>query len=93
MAEQARARLVIRGVVQGVGYRYFARKTAEALGLAGQVRNCPDGAVEVVVEGDRPAVVAFIEETRIGPRYAVVERVDVDWQTPEGDVDGFRYVF
>jgi acylphosphatase len=93
MADQARARLVIRGVVQGVGFRYFVRRAAEALGLAGYVRNRPDGTVEVVVEGDRPAVTAFIDEIRIGPRHAAVERVDLDWETPEGDVDGFNYVF
>jgi acylphosphatase len=93
MADQVRVRLAVRGLVQGVGYRYFARRAAEALDLSGYVRNRPDGVVEVVAEGARPAVMAFIDEIGVGPRHAVVERVDLAWEAPTGDLNGFNYVF
>jgi acylphosphatase len=93
MAELVRVRVRVSGVVQGVGYRYFARKTGAALGLAGSVRNLPDGSVEVVGQGDKQAVNAFLSELRIGPRYASIERVDIEWGEPDSDLRGFDYAF
>jgi acylphosphatase len=93
MPDEMRARLSIRGVVQGVGYRYFVRRTAEALGISGYVRNRFDGSVEVVAEGDEPALSAFIDDLRVGPRYASVERVGVEWQEATGEFRGFNYTF
>jgi acylphosphatase len=93
MAELVRARVRVSGVVQGVGYRYFARKAGVAFGLAGSVRNLPDGSVEVVAQGDKQAVNALLSELRIGPRYASIERVDVQWEEPESDLRGFDYAF
>jgi acylphosphatase len=93
MADQVRARLVIRGVVQGVGYRYFVRKTAVHLGIGGLVRNRFDGSVEVVVEGDRAAIAALIAALKEGPRFASVERVDVEWQEATGEFKDFEYAF
>jgi acylphosphatase len=93
VAEEVRARIRITGVVQGVGYRYFVRNTATALGLAGYVRNRSDGSVEIVVEGPRPAVNGFIGELRIGPRFASVEGMDVAWEDPQQDFRGFDYAF
>lgn len=93
MADQARARLVVKGVVQGVGYRYFVRKAAVDLGVAGYVRNRFDGSVEVVAEGDRAKVSALIDHLRMGPRFASVEGVDVQWDDPTGEFRGFDYAF
>jgi acylphosphatase len=93
MADSARVRLRIWGVVQGVGYRYFVRKTAERLALAGHVRNRADGSVEVVAEGQRPAVEALMQDLRTGPRYASVDGMDVVWEEPRGDLAGFNYAF
>ena len=93
MADVVRATLRIRGVVQGVGYRYFVRRTATDLGVRGCVRNRFDGSVEVVAEGDPAAVRALIAEVRTGPRYASVEGVDVKWQDPTGEFSGFDYAF
>lgn len=91
MGELVRARVRVRGIVQGVGYRYFARTTAVALGLAGYVRNQPDGSVEVVAEGERAAINALITELRVGPRYASIESVNVQWEEPQRDFGGFDY--
>ncbi len=93
MGERARARIRVWGVVQGVGYRYFVRNVATSLGLGGYVRNIPDGSVEVVAEGDRSLIGALIEELKIGPRYAHVERVDVKWEEPKNEFRSFDYAF
>jgi acylphosphatase len=93
MTDQVRARLVIRGVVQGVGYRYFVRKTAIALGISGYVKNRFDGSVEVLAEGAGSRLGAFIDDLRVGPRFAAVEGVDVDWQDATGEYRGFDYAF
>ena len=93
MAELVRVRVRVSGVVQGVGYRYFARKAGAALGLSGSVRNLPDGSVEVVAQGERQAVNRLLGELRIGPRYASIERVDLKWEEPDNDLNGFDYAF
>lgn len=90
MASTDRAHLRIYGRVQGVFFRHQARQRAEALGLAGWVRNCPDGSVEAVVEGDQEAVAQFVRWTHRGPPGAHVERVDVEREAPEGSTQGFR---
>jgi len=81
----ARARVLVAGVVQGVFFRASARDTAVALGVSGWARNLPDGRVEAVFEGPRAAVERAIEWSRIGPPSAVVERVEVSWETPVGE--------
>lgn len=83
----------IRGVVQGVGYRYFVRRTATSMALSGYVRNRFDGSVEVVAEGERSILAAFADELRLGPRFASVESVDIEWQEAEGGLHGFDYAF
>ena len=68
---------IVRGRVQGVGYRYFARQRAEALSVAGFVRNLPDGSVEVHGEGKEAALAAFEADLRRGPSFGRVENADV----------------
>jgi acylphosphatase len=70
-------RLRITGRVQGVGYRFWAIRTAERLGLRGWVRNRSDGSVEALVTGTREAVAAMIEANRDGPPGAQVTEVAV----------------
>ncbi|GCD20913.1 acylphosphatase [Cellulomonas algicola] len=81
MAHVAR-RVVVHGVVQGVGYRWSAAREAARLGVAGWVRNRSDGAVEAVVEGDAEAVHEFVGWARQGPRGASVTSVDVTDEAP-----------
>jgi acylphosphatase len=69
-------RLRISGRVQGVGFRWFVREAARAAGLAGWVRNNPDGSVEVAVSGPFDAVTALRETLRQGPPGAHVSRVE-----------------
>jgi acylphosphatase len=66
-------RILVEGVVQGVGYREFTRRAALRLNVSGWVRNRSDGAVEALVRGSPTGVEALIAEMRKGPRLAVVE--------------------
>lgn len=81
----ATTRFVVRGRVQGVGYRYFALKEAEALGLTGFARNAADGSVEVVAEGNDDALRRFGERLREGPAFAAVEGVEASSIDERGD--------
>ncbi len=69
-------RWYISGQVQGVGYRYFAQKSAAALGLAGYARNLADGRVEVYASGAPEALSEFAARLRTGPRYSDVRGVE-----------------
>ena len=82
---------VVHGLVQGVGYRFFALNSAETIGVAGWVRNLPDGTVEAFAEGAPERLEAFAAQLRRGPRYSVVERLDEEDAEPAGNV-GFRQV-
>jgi acylphosphatase len=82
-------RYVVRGRVQGVGYRYFALKRAEELGLAGFARNLPDGSVEVLAEGDDELLSDFEAKLKQGPSFARVEGVERTESARRGD-SGFH---
>jgi len=72
----ARARFLVRGVVQGVGFRWFVRRAGLRLGLSGVARNLPDGAVEVFAEGAPEAIDELERELSRGPSASRVERVE-----------------
>jgi acylphosphatase len=81
----ARARIVVRGRVQGVFFRAETRDRARSLDLAGWVRNNPDGTVEAVFEGDRDRIDSMLTWCRRGPALAQVDAVDVEWEQPRND--------
>jgi acylphosphatase len=74
----------VHGLVQGVGFRFAIERAAEARGVAGRVRNRPDGSVEALFEGEPEAVEALVRFCEDGPRGAKVERLDVVEEDPEG---------
>ena len=84
-----RKRVIVHGRVQGVFFRDSTRRTAESRGVAGWVRNNPDGSVEAVFEGSDDAVAAMVRFAREGPRGATVEHAEVRDEEPEG-LNGFR---
>ena len=86
---QARVHLVVHGLVQGVGFRWFVARRADGLGLSGYVRNLYDGSVEAEAEGDRSLIEQFIKEVRIGPRSAQVRDLSLDWIEPLRRQSGF----
>ncbi len=82
--EVIRRRVVVRGNVQGVGFRYYANAEAARLGVAGFVRNLDDGSVEVEAEGESDAVSTFVDWARTGPPSASVESAEVTEREPAG---------
>jgi acylphosphatase len=83
-----RRRVVVRGHVQGVGFRYSVRRVAQQRDVAGWVANRADGTVEAVFEGEQDAVERLVELCREGPHGAQVESVDVTEEEPES-LSGF----
>lgn len=83
MAERKAVRVVVRGRVQGIGYRWFVTRAARRAGVAGWVRNRADGAVELVAAGSAEAVAALLEAVRTGPPGARVEHVDTTPTVPD----------
>lgn len=81
---------LLHGRVQGVGFRWWTRKTAERLGVVGTVKNLSDGSVEVMARAEEEAMERFATKLRTGPSMARVERVeDVTCTLPDG-IDAFR---
>lgn len=75
-----RVRVVIYGIVQGVGYRYSTYRKASQLGIMGWVRNKSDGNVEAVFEGTREKLEEMLSWCREGPSGAYVSKMDVQWE-------------
>jgi acylphosphatase len=85
-----RARVRVSGQVQGVFFRDSTRQKAEELGLAGWVRNMPDGQVEALFEGPPEKVEEIVSWCKEGPQRASVEKVDADFESAGGDLEGFE---
>ena len=83
------AELIVSGVVQGVGYRYYCFRKAKELGIIGQVSNQPNGSVRVWAEGDRSAIEALIVELKLGPPASNVSDVSIAWR----DITGEHFSF
>jgi acylphosphatase len=81
---------MVQGYVQGVGFRWFVARHAEARHLRGYVRNRGDGAVEIEAEGERESLEEFLGAVRTGPRSARVEDVLLEWVPPHRGESGFH---
>jgi len=81
--------VTVRGRVQGVGYRAFVADEADARSLEGWVRNCPDGSVELIAEGERAMLEELERWCRQGPPGAVVRQADMKWQDATNEFDAF----
>jgi len=86
---EARAEIIVNGLVQGVGYRYFVYREAQSLGLNGFVKNLYTGEVLTVVEGDKALIEELIKKIKIGPMHASVKNCFVEWQEPKNEFDDF----
>ena len=85
-----RLHIVVQGLVQGVGFRYFVYRHATKLGLAGWVRNLFNSDVEIEVEGERSLLESFLGEVKIGPRSAHVKDLKIEWQPYENKYAEFE---
>ena len=82
-------RIIVSGLVQGVGYRYYIYRQAVALGLTGYVANLPTGQVEIVASGEKGLIGEMVELARVGPRYASVSDVQLERIEPDHTYRGF----
>jgi acylphosphatase len=89
---EARAHIIVSGMVQGVGYRYFVERQARSLGLGGWVRNLPNREVEIQAQGDRSRIEILIQSLWTGNPYATVNNVQVNWLKVEGGLHDFEIV-
>lgn len=85
----SRLEAVVRGRVQGVGFRVYVRRAARGLGVTGWVANEPAGRVRCVAEGPREALERLRKVLRDGPPGAWVEDVEVTWLPATGEFDAF----
>lgn len=83
-------RLVVRGRVQGVGFRWFVHREARQRGVGGGVRNLRDGRVEVVAEGEEDILRELVERVQEGPLGSSVTGVDTTWEAPSGTCPTFE---
>jgi len=89
LAPEYRQRMVVMGMVQGVGFRYFTCRAAAKYSLAGYVRNLPDGDVEVDAEDKKKEVESFLNEVAKGPSYSRVLKVKSFIEQPTGQFRSF----
>ena len=92
-AQRASVCVLVSGVVQGVGFRFFVLREARRYQLGGYVRNLPSGKVEIEAEGDIGRLQDFLKEVRRGPLGAHVSAVDVSWGEAGGLLDRFEIRF
>lgn len=81
--------VLVRGYVQGIGFRYAARTFARALGISGWIINLPDGGVETYAEGEVHAIDRYINWLRKGPPGAIVNNIDISERAATGKYHQF----
>jgi len=90
---EVRAEIVVSGLVQGVGFRYFVMREAQKLGLKGFVKNLYTGEVLTVAEGEKAIVEELVQKLKVGPIHASVKSCKVDWQEPKNEFTDFEVTF
>lgn len=88
--DKRRVVISIYGQVQGVFFRSQARQKAEQLGITGHVENRTDGSVYIVAEGDYVKLQEFIRWNSEGPRFALIEKINVEWEKATGVFNKFE---
>lgn len=89
-SSNVRAEIIAKGLVQGVGFRYFVYRKAMSLGLTGYVKNQMDGTVLTVVEGGRSKIEILFNELRVGPMYADVRDIKISWTSYSSEFSSFE---
>jgi len=87
---QVRAEIIVNGLVQGVGFRYFVYREAKDLDLKGFAKNLYTGEVLTVAEGERALIEELIKKLKVGPMHASVKNYRVDWQETKNEFDTFE---
>lgn len=90
MSKLTRAEIIVSGVVQGVGFRYFVLRNATSLGLKGYTINLFNGDVLTVVEGESGLINELIDKLKVGPKYADVRACRVEWKEFKNEFNKFE---
>ncbi len=85
--------MIVKGRVQGVCFRAFGEAAARELGLTGWVRNMPAGEVEIVAEGDKKSLTAYLSQVKTGPTMARVTEVIESWSQATGEFEDFKIIY
>lgn len=85
-----RAEIIVNGLVQGVGFRYFIVRRAEELGLTGYTKNLFSGEVYTVVEGERMMIEEFYKKIKIGPSHADIKNASIKWSDSKNEFTRFE---
>ncbi len=85
-----RAEIIVKGLVQGVGFRYFVVKHAQSLGLKGYVENLYSGEVLAVVEGEKALIEDLFKQMKIGPMSSSVNSAKINWQEYKNEFKFFE---
>lgn len=88
-----RAHVYVHGRVQGVFFRATTRDKARSLGVKGWVKNCLDGGVEAVFEGEKDTVEKIVNWCKKGPEGAFVNHIDAHWEKCSGEFDEFSIIY
>ena len=88
-----RAHVYVHGRVQGVFFRATTRDKARSLGVKGWVKNCHDGGVEAVFEGEKDTVEKVVDWCKKGPEGAFVNHIDIRWEKYSGEFDEFSIMY
>ena len=90
---EVRAEIVVNGLVQGVGFRYFVMREAQKLELKGYVKNLYTGEVLTVIEGEKASAEEMVQKLKVGPNHSSVKSCKVDWQEPKNEFTDFEVKF
>lgn len=87
---ELRAEILVNGLVQGVGFRYFVLRNAKELNLNGYVKNLYTGEVLTVVEGPKYLIEDLFKRLKIGPSYANVRKATIEWSNSQNEFKKFE---
>ncbi|HKI77725.1 MAG TPA: acylphosphatase [Ignavibacteriaceae bacterium] len=87
---EKRAEILVNGLVQGVGFRYFVYREANSFGLKGFVKNLYTGEVLTIVEGDKFQIENLFNKIKIGPSHASVKNANIEWNASQNEFTHFE---
>ncbi len=89
-SDLSRAEIIVGGLVQGVGFRYFVLRTALKLNVKGYVKNLYSGEVLAVVEGEKINIMELFEQMKLGPSHSYVKSFSIMWTTYNAEFSSFE---
>lgn len=88
--DEKRAEIIVNGLVQGVGFRYFVFREAEKLNLKGYVKNLYTGEVLTVIEGSKAKIEELFKKIKVGPSHASVKNANINWDGTKNEFTHFE---